>query len=63
MRFEVGLETGGDIPGWLEFDAEGLTFRGTTPREIGRETVLTIRALDFDGAWAEGRLVLKHDRN
>jgi AAA family ATP:ADP antiporter len=62
MRFEIELEGGGDIPGWLEFDSEGLAFRGTTPNEIGPETVLTIWASDFDGAWAEGRLVLKHDK-
>lgn len=63
MRFEAELEGGGDIPGWLEFDAEGLAFRGTTPVDIGPETVLTLWASDFDGAWAQGRLVLRHDKN
>ncbi len=62
MRFEVEIEGGGEIPGWLEFDAEFLAFRGTTPAEIGPETVLTIWASDFDGAWAQGRLVLRHDK-
>lgn len=62
MRFEVELEGGGDIPGWLEFDAERLAFRGTTPDDVDAETVLTIWASDFDGAWAEGRLVLRHDK-
>ena len=62
MKFEVELEGGGDIPGWLEFDAERLAFRGTTPSDLATETVLTVWASDFDGAWAEGRLVLRHDK-
>lgn len=61
MTFEVALEEGGELPGWLEFDSEGLAFRGTTPGNPGPETVLTIWATDFDGSWAEGRLVLRHD--
>jgi hypothetical protein len=31
------------------------------PPGAGPETVLRLRATDFDGAWAETRLVLKHD--
>jgi AAA family ATP:ADP antiporter len=61
MAFEALLEGGVDLPSWLEFDSEGLAFRGVTPADIGPETVLTIWASDFDGAWAEGRLVLRHD--
>jgi len=63
MTFEVEQEGGGELPGWLEFDAEGLAFRGVTPGDIGEQTVLTIWAMDFDGAWAEGRLVLRHQQD
>jgi AAA family ATP:ADP antiporter len=63
MTFEIALEGGDELPGWIEFDSEGLAFRGRTPVDIGPETVLTIWATDFDGAWAEGRLVLRHDSN
>ena len=61
MTFEAVLEGEDDLPSWLEFDSEELAFRGVTPADIGPETVLTIWATDFDGAWAEGRLVLRHD--
>ena len=48
------------LPDWLNFDSEILEFSGTTPRDAGAETVLILRATDFDGAWAEGSLVLRH---
>jgi len=49
-----------ELPGWLKFDPEVLAFKGMPPPGAPTRTVLILRATDFDGAWAEGRLVLKH---
>jgi AAA family ATP:ADP antiporter len=54
------LEEGGDLPDWLCFNPETLGFRGSPPGDVGPETVVLLRATDFDGAWAEGRLILRH---
>ncbi|MGK2926541.1 MAG: ATP translocase [Lysobacterales bacterium] len=48
------------LPGWLHFDEETQTLSGKVPVGIGPQTVLLVRATDFDGAWAEARLVLQH---
>ncbi len=60
MIHSARLEGGQGLPGWLEFDAETLVFQGVPPAGSAEETVLILRATDFDGAWAETRLVLKH---
>jgi len=62
VSFTAHAEGSDSLPGWLHFDAEALTLRGKVPVGIGRETVLCVRATDFDGAWAEARLVLMHRR-
>ena len=62
MTVSAELESGGELPDWLQFEPETLTFSGKTPGDIELQTVLTLWASDFDGAWAEGRLVLKHPR-
>jgi hypothetical protein len=61
LRYHASVEGQRGLPGWLEFDAETLRFRGTVPLGAGPETALIVRATDFDGAWAEARLVLQHD--
>jgi len=48
------------LPYWLHFDPEMLAFKGTPPSDVQSETVVILRATDFEGAWAEGRLVLRH---
>lgn len=48
------------LPAWLDFDPETLGFSGTPPVDVKAETRLILRATDFDGAWAEGELVLRH---
>ncbi|NNJ65623.1 MAG: translocase [Xanthomonadales bacterium] len=60
LTFTARVADGGDLPGWLEFFPETLTFKGKTPGSAGPETVVIVRATDFDGAWAEGRLVIRH---
>jgi hypothetical protein len=54
-----GLEVD-ELPDWLDFDPENLGFSGFPPVDIGDETRLVLRATDFDGAWAQGELVLRH---
>jgi AAA family ATP:ADP antiporter len=48
------------LPAWLDFDSEVLRFSGTPPLSAGSETRLVLRATDFDGAFAEGELLLLH---
>jgi AAA family ATP:ADP antiporter len=62
VAFTAHTEDAEVLPGWLHFDPESLSLRGKVPVGIGRETVLRVRATDFDGAWAEARLVLRHRR-
>jgi AAA family ATP:ADP antiporter len=49
-----------DLPKWLDFEPETLGFSGTPPVDVEADTRLVLRATDFDGAWAEGKLVLRH---
>ena len=60
MTFTAWQEGREDLPAWLDFDPENVSFRGKPPANVEPETVLVVRATDFDGAWAEGRLVLRH---
>ena len=60
LTFTACAEDGGDLPGWLDFQPETLTFKGETPADAGPATVIIVRATDFDGAWAEGRVVIRH---
>jgi AAA family ATP:ADP antiporter len=62
VRYTAHVEGAEVLPGWLHFDAESVTLHGKVPVGIGRETVVRVRATDFDGAWAEVRLVLQHRR-
>jgi hypothetical protein len=60
LRYKASVTGRRGLPRWLEFDAETLRFRGTVPVGAGPETVLNVRAIDFDGAWVEAQLVLRH---
>ena len=51
---------GSPLPRWLRFDGDALSFSGSAPAGLRGVTELTLRAKDFDGAVAEGRLVLDH---
>jgi AAA family ATP:ADP antiporter len=51
---------GSPLPRWLRFDGDALRFSGSAPPGLTGITELTLRARDFDGAVAEGRLVLDH---
>ena len=48
------------LPAWLDFEPETLGFSGEVPHDVPPQTLLVLRATDFDGAWAEGELVLRH---
>lgn len=52
---------GSPLPRWLRFDSEILSFSGQAPANLAGVTELSLRASDFDGARAEGRVVLNHD--
>ena len=43
-------------PDWLRFSPETLRFQGRAPAQSGGVYGITLRATDFDGAWAEGRI-------
>ena len=60
LTFTARRQDGGRLPAWLEFDPVTLTFRGRTPAGLSGETVLSVRAIDFEGASVEGTLVLRH---
>jgi AAA family ATP:ADP antiporter len=60
VRFSACLAGGAELPPWISFDPEKLTFSGTVPESPGRSTQITLRATDFDGDSVEGKLVLQH---
>jgi AAA family ATP:ADP antiporter len=60
MVISAHLVKDDNLPGWLVFDPESMGFSGTPPVDVKAETRLILRATDFDGAWAEGELVLRH---
>ena len=61
LSFTARREGGGDLPKWLQFNSESMSFSGRAPAKPGLRVILTVRATDFDNAWVEGRLVLKID--
>jgi AAA family ATP:ADP antiporter len=60
LTFSAHVAGAEHLPGWLQFDPESLGFSGTVPLDAAAETVLVLRATDFDGTWAEAQLVLRH---
>jgi AAA family ATP:ADP antiporter len=56
LSVHASLEDQGKLPDWLHFNAETLGFSGRAPDLPGPGPRLILRATDFDGAWAEGRL-------
>ncbi len=60
MTVTACLENGDELPAWLHFKPDALSFQGKTPPGVESETVVVLRATDFDGEWAEARLVLRH---
>lgn len=63
IRYSASLAQTDSWPAWLHFSKESLTFRGIVPADLQGNTLITIRATDFDGAWAEGQLQLTHDHD
>ncbi len=60
LTFSAHLSDRDSLPAWLDFDPEMLRLSGIPPVGVGPQTRLILRATDFDGAWAEGELVLRH---
>ncbi|MEE4144781.1 MAG: putative Ig domain-containing protein, partial [Halieaceae bacterium] len=55
LAFTACLDSGEALPDWLRFHSETLFFSGKAPPEPGVVDVV-LRATDFDGAWAEGKM-------
>lgn len=47
------------LPDWLDFRPETLGFKGLAPADAGSEVRVILRATDFDGAWAEARMLIR----
>ncbi len=61
LTFSAHKHDGGPLPPWLRFDPVSLMFTGRTPEGQSGDTVLSVRATDFDGASVDGTLVLHHE--
>jgi AAA family ATP:ADP antiporter len=60
LTVTVKRQDGSPLPSWLKFDPATLMIYGQTPEGQNGETVLSVRATDFEGAMVEGTLVLRH---
>jgi len=56
LSFTACLDSHKELPEWLYFDAETLAFSGRAPEQDDAVIYLIVRATDFDGAWAEGKM-------
>lgn len=59
LVFSASLDNERALPAWLRFNPETLGFQGRAPAESGSVFGITLRATDFDGAWAEGRIRIR----
>ena len=59
LTFSAHGEGSDVLPSWLHFDPETLGFSGTAPAGDWTGSRIVVRATDFDGAWAEGQLLLE----
>ena len=62
LTYTARREDGKPLPEWLRFDPVTLLLYGRTPEQQSGDTVLSVRATDFEGAMVECRLVLHHGR-
>lgn len=60
LTYSAHSRDGKPLPGWLRFDPATLMLYGRTPDRQSGDTVLLVRATDFEGATAECTLVLHH---
>jgi AAA family ATP:ADP antiporter len=59
LNFTACLDNHQALPEWLLFNSEALAFHGLAPLEAGAVVDVILRATDYDGAWAEGRMHIK----
>lgn len=59
LAFTASLNNFEALPVWLNFHPETLRFNGRAPAEPGQLIEIVLRATDFDGAWAEGRMRIR----
>jgi uncharacterized membrane protein YbhN (UPF0104 family) len=59
LVFSASLDNDQALPAWLRFSPETLCFQGLAPAASGSGVGVILRATDFDGAWAEGRIRIR----
>jgi AAA family ATP:ADP antiporter len=59
LVFSASLDNDQALPAWLRFSPETLRFQGLAPAASGSVVGVILRATDFDGAWAEGRIRIR----
>jgi AAA family ATP:ADP antiporter len=59
LAFSASLASFEPLPDWLDFRPETLGFKGLAPVETGCVVEIVLRATDFDGAWAEGKMRIR----
>ena len=59
LAFTACLESSDPLPDWLHFRSDSLFFSGRAPVEPGAVVDVVLRATDFDGAWAEGKMRIR----
>ena len=61
LAFTACLDSSEALPEWLNFHSDTLFFSGRAPADPGAEVEVVLRATDFDGAWAEGKMRIRVD--
>ena len=59
LDFTACLDNHHALPQWLHFNQETLGFAGQAPFAAGDVIHVILRATDYDGAWAEGKMQIR----
>ena len=59
LEFTACLDNHHALPQWLHFNQETLGFQGQAPCAAGDVIHVILRATDYDGAWAEGKMQIR----
>lgn len=61
LSFSACLHSFEALPDWIKFYPDSLGFHGVTPADAHGELEILLRATDFDGAWAEGKMRIRFE--